>query len=76
MGSDREPSYRGVFLPGDGVDFVVHNGGGPNSGAICTPSRRRPLIADIGRIVALDDPEWLVESNRSATFLSAKSLLE
>lgn len=74
MGNDSQPAYRGVFLPGDGVTFAVF-GGGSSSDSIRTP-RERPLVADIARIVRLDDPDWLVESNLSATLLSAENLLE
>jgi hypothetical protein len=74
MGTDTAPTYRGMFLPHNGDVFVVH--GEPGDDSILTPDRAGLRVADIGRVVQLEAPEWVVDSNRSAVSLSAQGLLE
>jgi len=75
MGSEADPTCRGTLLCGDGERFAVNGPRGADD-AVPTESGQRHLITEIGRIVALKDPSWLVESNLSATIVSAKALIQ
>jgi hypothetical protein len=68
-----EPAYRGLLLwQREGVSVVV-NGHSANDGSRMTT---RPVaIADIRNIVALNDPAWLVASNKAASVLRAQGIL-
>jgi hypothetical protein len=77
VGDDEQPSYRGTLLWHDlGVSVMVN---GAPSGESEEPDeipRIAPLsIADIRKMEALDDPFWLVDSNKAATVLGAQSLI-
>lgn len=69
-----QPTYRGLFLPGDGVTFAV-NGHLEADDALPSSRGDRPLVSAIKRIVALQDPDWLVDANRAATVVAARAEL-
>ena len=73
-GKDPWPSYRGMFLCGDGVTFAVNRGEGDDD-AVPTPNRAGLKIADIVKIVPLGDPPWLIRSNKAAALMSARGIL-
>lgn len=75
MGYDAVPTYRGTFFCGDGERFAV-NGHCDADDAMPTERGQRLLVSEICKLVALKDPDWLVESNRSATIVSAKALIQ
>ena len=72
---DTQPTYRGtLFWHEPGVSIVVNGAPSKDSDAITTTRRPVP-ISRIREIAVLDDPPWLVESNKAAAFLRAKRLV-
>ncbi len=72
VGNDDLPAYRGTLLWQMDEASIVVNGWKDEAFRETTEPVR---IADIRKIIALGDPPWLVESNKSAAIISASAIL-
>ena len=74
VGNDQLPTYRGLILWHNANESIVVNGDAKRrAGAIPTT---RPLhVLEIREVRVLNDPPWLIESNKAATMLIARGIV-
>ena len=69
----RSRRIAASFSPGDGVTFSFVNGHPEADDALPSSRGDRLLVSAMKRIVALQDPDWLVDANRAATVVAARA---
>jgi hypothetical protein len=75
---ETTPRFRGVLRWAGGPIAVFIDGapsGQPGDAGMPLPHRMSLTISKIAAITALDDPPWLVESNKAEAVVRAQALL-